>query len=129
MPYGPHTAADRARMLGALGLTSVDQLFEDIPQALHRLAQDDYEAVFTDWRFHCGTWREALQQVGGLYPDLPVIVISPVEGLEQGMREWVDVVEAGAFDLLLSPRSESAALSLLEHAVASGEARAMRATA
>ena len=102
---------------------------EDIPQALHRLAQDDYEAVFTDWRFHCGTWREALQQVGGLYPDLPVIVISPVEGLEQGMREWVDVVEAGAFDLLLSPRSESAALSLLEHAVASGEARAMRATA
>jgi glycine dehydrogenase subunit 1 len=34
MPYGPHTAADRARMLGALGLTSVDQLFEDIPEAL-----------------------------------------------------------------------------------------------
>src|SRR5215210_4924303 len=31
MPYGPHTADDRARMLGALGLTSVDQLFEDIP--------------------------------------------------------------------------------------------------
>jgi len=34
MPYGPHTAADRARMLEALGLTSVDQLFEDIPPAL-----------------------------------------------------------------------------------------------
>ena len=34
MPYGPHTADDRARMLGALGLTSVDQLFEDIPVAL-----------------------------------------------------------------------------------------------
>ncbi len=34
MPYGPHTAADRARMLGALGLTSVDQLFEDIPETL-----------------------------------------------------------------------------------------------
>ncbi len=34
MPYGPHTAADRAKMLGALGLTSVDQLFEDIPEAL-----------------------------------------------------------------------------------------------
>ncbi len=31
MPYGPHTASDRARMLAALGLTSVDQLFEDIP--------------------------------------------------------------------------------------------------
>ena len=34
MPYGPHTAADRARMLGALGLTSVDQLFDDIPETL-----------------------------------------------------------------------------------------------
>lgn len=34
MPYGPHTAADRARMLEALGFTSVDQLFEDIPEAL-----------------------------------------------------------------------------------------------
>jgi glycine dehydrogenase subunit 1 len=34
MPYGPHTAADRERMLGALGLTSVDQLFEDIPESL-----------------------------------------------------------------------------------------------
>ena len=34
MPYGPHTADDRERMLGALGLTSVDQLFEDIPVAL-----------------------------------------------------------------------------------------------
>ena len=34
MPYGPHTSADRARMLGALGLESVDQLFDDIPPAL-----------------------------------------------------------------------------------------------
>src|SRR3954453_8539860 len=31
MPYGPHTADDRQRMLSALGMTSVDQLFEDIP--------------------------------------------------------------------------------------------------
>src|SRR6476659_3249643 len=34
MPYGPHTADDRARMLAALGLTSIDRLFEDIPSAL-----------------------------------------------------------------------------------------------
>jgi glycine dehydrogenase subunit 1 len=34
MPYGPHTPADRERMLAALGLDSVDQLFEDIPEAL-----------------------------------------------------------------------------------------------
>src|SRR4051812_50017286 len=34
MPYGPHTAGDRARMLAALGIDSVDRLFEDIPEAL-----------------------------------------------------------------------------------------------
>ncbi|MGH2476084.1 MAG: aminomethyl-transferring glycine dehydrogenase subunit GcvPA, partial [Candidatus Limnocylindrales bacterium] len=34
MAYGPHTDADRARMLEALGLGSVDQLFEDIPVGL-----------------------------------------------------------------------------------------------
>ncbi len=34
MPYGPHTAGDRERMLAALGLTSVDELFADIPEPL-----------------------------------------------------------------------------------------------
>ncbi len=29
--YGPHTAADREQMLAALGLESVEQLFDDIP--------------------------------------------------------------------------------------------------
>jgi glycine cleavage system P protein (glycine dehydrogenase) subunit 1 len=31
MPYGPHTADDRGRMLAALGIDSVQRLFEDIP--------------------------------------------------------------------------------------------------
>lgn len=34
MPYGPHTPADRARMLGAIGVASVDDLFADIPVGL-----------------------------------------------------------------------------------------------
>ena len=34
MPYGPHTADDRARMLATIGIASVDELFEDIPAAL-----------------------------------------------------------------------------------------------
>jgi glycine dehydrogenase subunit 1 len=34
MPYGPHAADDRARMLEAIGIASVDELFEDIPEAL-----------------------------------------------------------------------------------------------
>ncbi len=34
MPYGPHSADDRARMLAAIGVDTVDALFEDIPEAL-----------------------------------------------------------------------------------------------
>lgn len=34
MAYGPHTPADRATMLAALGIGSVDELFDDIPKAL-----------------------------------------------------------------------------------------------
>ena len=34
MPYGPHTSADRERMLAALGISSVDELFADIPEGL-----------------------------------------------------------------------------------------------
>jgi glycine dehydrogenase subunit 1 len=32
--YSPHTADDRARMLGALGIESIDELFADIPPAV-----------------------------------------------------------------------------------------------
>src|SRR5579859_6783616 len=52
MPYGPHTAEDRARMLGALGVDSVDALFGDIPAALRtgplRLDPPDSELVLAD---------------------------------------------------------------------------------
>jgi len=34
MTYSPHTAADRAAMLAAIGVASVDDLFDDIPRAV-----------------------------------------------------------------------------------------------
>ena len=34
MTYSPHTDADRAAMLAAVGVSSVDQLFDDIPRAV-----------------------------------------------------------------------------------------------
>jgi glycine cleavage system pyridoxal-binding protein P len=34
MPYGPHTDGDRADMLEALGLESIDPLFDDIPASV-----------------------------------------------------------------------------------------------
>src|SRR5689334_12839193 len=40
MPYGPHTSDDRGRMLAALGLDSIDALFEDIPPELRATSLD-----------------------------------------------------------------------------------------
>ena len=34
MPYGPHTADDRARMLERIGVESIEDLFADIPMEL-----------------------------------------------------------------------------------------------
>ena len=34
MAYGPHTPADRSAMLEAIGVSSIDELFDDIPAAL-----------------------------------------------------------------------------------------------
>jgi glycine dehydrogenase subunit 1 len=40
MVYGPHTPDDRSRMLAALGIDSVDELFEVIPRAVRAGAMD-----------------------------------------------------------------------------------------
>ena len=40
MTYGPHTAEDRAQMLRAIGVESVDDLFSDIPASLRSSALD-----------------------------------------------------------------------------------------
>jgi glycine dehydrogenase subunit 1 len=40
MPYGPHTAGDRERMLATLEIASVDELFADIPVALRATRLD-----------------------------------------------------------------------------------------
>jgi glycine cleavage system P protein (glycine dehydrogenase) subunit 1 len=40
VPYGPHTDADRQRMLAALGIADVDELFADIPPALRATGLD-----------------------------------------------------------------------------------------
>ncbi len=52
MAYGPHTSADRARMLAAIGIDSVDALFADLPAALRasplRLDPPDTELELMD---------------------------------------------------------------------------------
>jgi glycine dehydrogenase subunit 1 len=52
MTYGPHTQDDRAKMLGAIGAASVDELFADIPAALRaselKLPAPESEAELAD---------------------------------------------------------------------------------
>ena len=78
-----------------------------------------YDAVFCGWSFHQGTWNDALDEIRQRCPDLPVIIFCRTGG----EREWVEALEAGAFDLLVAPYMKRNVLPLLEHAVASHEAR------
>ena len=52
MAYGPHTPEDRAAMLEAIGVASVDELFVDIPTALRaselKLPPPESEAELAD---------------------------------------------------------------------------------
>jgi DNA-binding NtrC family response regulator len=78
-------------------------------------AENPYDAVFCPWEFAGGTWREVLQKAQKLDLPIPVIVLSRWAGEKQ----WVEVLQAGAFDLLAWPCTSYQILAVLEHALAS----------
>lgn len=104
-------------------------LAEDLPQALEKLSREEIHAVFCAACFHCGSWVEALETIGFLYPALPIIVVGDAAPDKFAAPQRAEVYGAGAFDLLLYPQSETSVLFLLEHALVSGEARELRASA
>ena len=60
MPYGPHAADDRARMLEAIGIDSVDALFEDIPEACAPSpSRSTTRSRSSSSRPACRRWRHA----------------------------------------------------------------------
>ena len=83
------------------------------------LETGQYDALFCDWSSYSVAWDEVLQEVRERYPDLPVIVLSRTAA----EREWLEVMEAGAFDLLAPPYREHNLLAVLEQAAASRQAR------
>jgi DNA-binding NtrC family response regulator len=91
----------------------------DLVELSPLLAASSYNVVFCGWSFQQGNWEDALGQVRQHSPDLPVIICRPT-GTE---REWVEVLEAGAFDLLIAPYQKETVLATLEQAVASYETR------
>ncbi len=97
----------------------------DIPEMLSLLADDACDVLFCDWRFAMGTWRDVVEGIQNYYPELPVIVVCRTAG----EREWREVLDEGAFDLLTEPYNERVVLALLEHALATRDARATRTVA
>ena len=85
------------------------------------LEETKYDAVFCGWSFHRGTWYDAVDRILNHTPDLPIVIFCRTAG----EREWVEVLKAGAFDLLVPPYGELAVLSVLEQAVSSYEVRRM----
>ena len=108
---------------GILGEDTVLKSVQDLPE-LHDDLGDGihYDAVLCAWFTRNGTWKDALGQVLQRCPDLPVVVFHRT-GTE---REWLEVLEAGAFDLLTAPYVEHTVLPVLEQAGASSRARRLR---
>ena len=86
------------------------------------LEDESYDAVFCGWSFHKEARDAALKTMQQRFPDLPVVVFSRT-GAEQ---QWIEVLEAGGFDLLVPPYQRSTVLPVLEHAMVSHEARRLR---
>jgi DNA-binding NtrC family response regulator len=91
----------------------------DLGELQSVLEGGSYDALLCGWSFHRGTWNDALKQVQERCPDLPVIIFSGVGG----EREWLQVLEAGGFDLLVAPFIRRTVLPVLEQAVYSHDAR------
>jgi CheY-like chemotaxis protein len=98
-----------------------------IPEMVRELGKREFDVILCEPEFSEGTWREALRELQARRVAAPAIVVSQTSGVDEGIEEWADVLEAGAFDLLLAPSREYSVLAMLEHAVASGQARALRA--
>jgi len=93
-----------------LGIRCVGDLLE-----LQSILQDSsYDAVLCGWSFQDGTWNDALGKIQQSCPAMPVIIFCKTGG----EREWIEVLDAGAFDLLIAPYQRATVLTVLEHAVA-----------
>jgi len=82
----------------------------------------EFDAVLSA-RFLCtSSWSDVVEGVRLRHPDVPVIVLSRTAG----EQEWVEVLDAGAFDLLGPPYYDRTVLPVLEHAVVSHAGRVSR---
>ena len=117
--------AETGKLRDLLARHAIVKCARDLPELLIILKTGDCDALFCDSSFPVGTWREALEAIQKRDQDLPMIVVDHA-GEE---KEWIDVLSAGAFDLLAPPYNEPLVLAVLEHAIVSCEARKAHASA
>jgi DNA-binding NtrC family response regulator len=82
----------------------------------------EFDAVLSARLLCTSGWSDVVEAVGRRCPDVPVIVLSRTAG----EQEWVEVLDAGAFDLLGPPYYDRTVLPVLEHAVVSHAGRVSR---
>ena len=73
-----------------------------------------FHAIFCPWRFGTHEWTDVVALVQQRNSRLPVIVVAK----KGGWDEWAQVLEAGGFDLLVSPVHEITAMATLQQASA-----------
>ena len=84
-----------------------------VPKSLPSKAGEAYDIVFCDWDCEEGTWRDVLSKLKQLQLQIPLVVLSRC-GCE---KDWIEVLEAGAFDFLVPPYTRAQILAVLEHAL------------
>jgi DNA-binding NtrC family response regulator len=80
-----------------------------------------YDVVLCPWDLRGASWRTVLEHVRSRQPERPLIVFCHCGG----EQEWIQVLGAGAFDLLCPPYNEDQVMALIEHAAASRYARSV----
>jgi DNA-binding NtrC family response regulator len=89
---------------------------ERIAQAISQLESGDCDVLFCPWQPSEGTWRDVLDAVHKRHGvGVPVVVFCHCGG----EHEWTEVLNAGAFDLLVPPYESHQVRELLEDALES----------
>ncbi|OFW10064.1 MAG: hypothetical protein A3G20_03605 [Acidobacteria bacterium RIFCSPLOWO2_12_FULL_59_11] len=94
-------------------------------ELFHLLRTGRYDVFLCDWEFRGSDWKEVCSEIRQYDPDLPAIVVCRLAG----EQEWIEVLEAGCFDILSVPYFDYLVLAVLEQAVASREALSRRTAA
>jgi DNA-binding NtrC family response regulator len=92
---------------------------DSLKQADLLLAGGDARVLLTETKFPGGTWRDALEMGAGRYRNVAVVVAATLAG----EAFWLDVLEQGAYDLILKPFVAEELLRILANADACARAR------